>query len=362
MIKVLHILSDSNIGGAGTYAANLARSFDERRVSMSVLLPRDSKAIRLFEKTPADIISADITPDKSLDLRSVPLMRSIIRKSKCDIVHAHGSAAARLAAKGICKSVFTKHTLSSPGNIAARMVYRVMGGYAIAVSDAARENLVALGFNAKRIFTVYNGVADMGVPDADASAAAKRSFGIDASKTVVGCVARFSREKDYGTFLNAAAIACRSNDKLAFLLCGEGPELNESKTLAKRLGIYSKCVFAGNVYDTQRAYHAMDVYMGTSLEESFGQSVIEAWSACVPAVLSNARGFCEISRNADAAVICNSGDCQAFADAVTKLCSDSSLAHALGTNGRKRYAESYAADEFAAGITEVYEKVLGLKK
>lgn len=361
MIKVLHILSDSNIGGAGTYIANLIKNYDREKFELSVLLPRGSAVIRLLDGHRVKIIQADITPDKSLDIKAIPILRRHIKESACDIMHAHGSASARLACKGVCPSIFTKHTLSVSGNglrgALDKMMYRMTGGYAIAVSTAARDNLISLGFNKKRIYTVLNGVSDMEIPSSEQKAAAKKSFGIDSGKFVIGCVARFSPEKDHETLLHSAKAACERYDKLAFLFCGDGSTLNDMKALAKRLNIYSKCVFAGTVYDVARAYHAMDMYCITSKHESFGQSLVEAWSAGLPSVTTNAKGFAEISKDGISSLICSTGDTEAVADAIRSIYEDREKAALLAENGRALYEEKYSGKTFAQNIERVYESI-----
>ena len=360
MIKVLHVLSDSNIGGAGTYVATCLEYCDKTKVEQTVLLPTNSNAARIMKKSGAKIIFADFTPDKSLDLKAIPLMRKIIQQGKYDIVHTHGCVSARIAATGLSKTVFTKHTLSDAGygikGLINKAAYRAVGGFAIAVSDAAFSNLVELGFNRKKIYTVKNGVGDIGIANCDKKAKAKASFGIDTTKTVVGCVARFSAEKDYETLLFAAKKICDANDKIAFLLCGEGPLLNDMKSLAKKLGIYSKCVFAGTVFDPERAYHAMDIYLITSKYESFGLSVVESWSAGVPTVVSSADGFKEIA-NDDCAVICPVGSTSEFANAVLGLVNDKQKSSELCENARDKFMKNYSAEAFAKNIVNVYKEI-----
>jgi len=366
MIKVLHVLSDSNIGGAGTYVANYIKNCDLTVVAPTVLVPCGSAVIKLLKNTNCDIIEADIAPDKSFDINSIKVIRSYIKTGNYQIVHAHGSASARLASKGMCKSVFTKHTLSYNKSglrgFVDKIMYRVTGGYAIAVSDAARQNLIDLGFNKKHIFTVLNGVSDMGVADSQKQADCKKSFGIDASKYVVGCLARFSPEKDYGTFLKAAAKLSEINDKFAFLLCGDGVTLNEMKTYAKTLGIYSKCVFAGTVFDPERAYNAMDLYCITSKYESYGQSLVEAWSAKLPSVTTDAAGFCEISTNGETSLICKKGDADAIANSIMLLFEDKQKALDLAKCGYARYKEKFDAKTFAKNIENVYEQIIKIRE
>ncbi len=359
-IKVLHVLSDSNIGGAGRYVSNLIGGCDSDRFELSVLLPRGSAAAKLIDGGRAKIIQADIAPDKSFDLRGIGVIRDYIKKERCDIVHAHGSVSARLAAKGLCKSVFTKHTLSAPGRglrgAAERLVYRIVGGYAIAVSEAAAENLVDLGFRSKNVFTVYNGVSDMEIPSPAERAEAKKSFGIDASKTVIGCVGRFAPEKDYKTLLKALK-TLYNRGGFAFLLCGEGDMLNEMKLYAKQLGIYSSCVFAGNVFDIERAYHAMDIYCITSRYESFGQSLVEAWSAGLPAVVTAARGFSEIAKDGVNALICPVGDYKSVSASLQRLARDGAFAARIAECGRDAYLKNYSIAPFCRSVEASYQKI-----
>ncbi len=359
MIKVLHVLTDTNIGGAGTYVATCLEFCNIDGIEQTVVLPKNSSAKNLMHN--ANIIEADIAPDKSLDISSVSVIRKIIKKGKYDIVHAHGSASARIAARGICKSVFTKHTLSYAGSgvrgFVDKFLYRAMGGYAIAVSDAAFQNLVDLGFNKNKIFTVKNGVGDVGIPNADLREKSKISFGIDPSKYVVGCVARFSPEKDYETFLFTAKKVCDSCDEIVFLLCGDGITLNKMKSLAKKLGIYNKCIFAGMVYDPERAYRAMDLYFIASKHESFGLSLVESWSAGLPAVTSNTEGFSEIAKNGETSLMFDIGDSNAFANAIIDLYNNPEKAKALAEGGRKCFLQNYSAEAFAHGLVKVYKKI-----
>lgn len=361
MIKVLHVMSDSNIGGAGTYVATCLEYCDKDKVEQTVLLPNNSTAARIMKKSGAKIIFANIAPDKSLDFASIPVIRDIIKRGGYDIVHAHGSAAARIAATGICKTVFTKHTLSYAGTglkgIVNKILYRSIGGYAIAVSEAAHQNLIDLGFNRKKIYLVKNGAGKIGKANNDVKAKAKASFGIDTTKFVVGCVARFSAEKDYETLLFSAKKVCEKCDKIAFLLCGDGPLLNDMKSLAKKLGIYNKCVFAGVVYDPERAYHAMDTYVICSKHESFGLSLVESWSAGVSAVVSTADGFKEIAKDGDTVLMCQVGDSKAFANAILDLYSNEDKRNALIENSEQEFLQNYSADAFAKNIVKVYQKI-----
>ena len=77
MIKVLHVLTDTNIGGAGTYVATCLEFCNKDGIEQTLVLPKNSAAKNLMQN--ANIIEADITPDKSLDIASVSVIRKIIK-------------------------------------------------------------------------------------------------------------------------------------------------------------------------------------------------------------------------------------------------------------------------------------------
>jgi len=195
------------------------------------------------------------------------------------------------------------------------------------------------------------------IPDADLRAKSKISFGIDPSKYVVGCVARFSPEKDYETFLFTAKKVCDACDNIVFLMCGDGKTLNNMKSLAIKLGINDRCVFAGMIFDPERAYRAMDLYFIASKHESFGLSLVESWSAGLPAVTSNTDGFAEIAKNGETSLMFDVGDSNAFANAIIELYNNPDKAKALAIGGRQCFLKNYSAEAFSRGLINVYRKI-----
>lgn len=361
MIRVLHVLTDTNIGGAGTYVANYIKNHDPALVDPTVLLPKGSAVVGLLAGANCRMIEASIAPDRSLDMKSIGVLRRWIRAGGYDIVHAHGSASARLAAKGLCPCVFTKHTLSKEKaglkGLVEKWIYRMIGGSAIAVSKAAEENLLALGFRKNHIYTVLNGAEDMGVATPEQQAACKEQFGLSPSDYVVGCIARFAPEKDYPTWMRAAAKVAEACPNARFLLCGDGETLEEIKSLSAELNIQERCLFAGRVMDCRPAYHAMDLYCITSLEESYGLTLVEAWSAGLPTVTTDAAGFCEISENEETSLICRRGDAKSIAAAILRLYHHREEARTLGNNGNTRYYQQYSAKQFARNVEAVYQEL-----
>ena len=101
MIKVVNVISDTNIGGAGKCVINFARNYDQKKYDVSVVVPKGSALIGELEKTPVKIIEIDGIKDKSLDIKALFKLIKILRAEEPDIVHTHATSIARVAAKFI---------------------------------------------------------------------------------------------------------------------------------------------------------------------------------------------------------------------------------------------------------------------
>ena len=98
MMKILYVISDRNIGGAGIQLLNILRHLNRREFAVTVALPFRS---RLRER----LLAAHIrireleNPCEELSLRAVCELARVIREEHPDIVHTNAAVAARVAGK-----------------------------------------------------------------------------------------------------------------------------------------------------------------------------------------------------------------------------------------------------------------------
>ena len=71
MIKVLNIISDSNIGGAGRCLINFIKYYDRSKFDIKVALPKGSLLIPELEKLNTEVIEVDGISDKSFDVHAI---------------------------------------------------------------------------------------------------------------------------------------------------------------------------------------------------------------------------------------------------------------------------------------------------
>lgn len=112
MIRVLNVISDTNIGGAGRVILNYLRYADRERFETWVAVPEGSALIQPLEEAGARVIPVAGMADRSYHREDVRTLEKLIRREEPDLVHTHGSLSGRIAARRCGrKVVYTRHSV-----------------------------------------------------------------------------------------------------------------------------------------------------------------------------------------------------------------------------------------------------------
>lgn len=95
---------------------------------------------------------------------------------------------------------------------------------------------------------------------------------------------RIGKEKNLGELLNYFADALLKNQKLTFLIVGDGPDKRNMEILTSNLGIEAHVIFIGMVepLQVQEYYQLADVFVSASISETQGLTYIEAAANGLP--------------------------------------------------------------------------------
>lgn len=357
-IKVCHVLTDTNIGGAGTALVNLLTACDRERFAFSVVLPYGSAAAPLVEKTGADIIFARGIADRSAAPAAIPALTRIFRRLKPDIVHTHASLSARLAARAAAVPVIimTRHCadpLPRVFSAAGGILLRGCCTRAIAVGDDAADALAACGFPRKRIDVILNGTAPLREPSEAELDAARKKLGISKDDFTVGIFARLEKRKAHEVFLEAARICAEKAPDIRFLVVGDGSRRTELEEMSRSMGLAERVRFCGFCPDIAPLMALCAANVNTSVPgEVSSLAITEGLSLGVPPVVSRCRGSELLTDGCG--IVTMPGSAASTADAVMRLHSDRGLQKELSAAARRRYAEHFTAREYAKRTEAVY--------
>lgn len=363
MIKVIHVLSDMKIGGAGSWLLNLLGAINKERFEIKVVLPQGSMLADKIRNSGFEVIFVEGIKDKSYDARAVNVLYYIFRAERPDIVHTHASLSARLAARRAgARIINTKHCID--GRITG--IRRYAGAFIndrycdsiIAVSEAVKRDIAENGVTNDKISVIYGGINPVKILDNKEKSLVRQKWGIAEGETVVGIAARLAEVKGHKYFIDAVEIISRDNADVRFLIAGIGPKEEELRELVKQKGLADKVVFTGFVDRIYEIFNIIDINVISSLSEALCLSLIEGMSAGKPSVATDTGGIPEVVKDGYNGFLVPPGDAERLADAILKLIYDPELRKTMGDRGREMMEKSFTADIMAEKIEGLYESVV----
>ena len=360
-IKVLHVLTDRNIGGAGRWLLYYLKYHNRKAFDVKVVLPEDSQLCERVREMDVPVIGMTELADKSFDRKAGAALCRLFKEEKPDILHTHASMTARMAArKAKVPYIFnTKHCMEgAPGPLPKKMLRRMVNhrfsDRIIAVSKAVRRSMIDGGTDAKQIVTVYNGIEKIPVPTAEEKAALLASFGGQAGEKAVGMVARLEEVKDHETFLLGAKEVLKKRQDVRFYIIGDGSLRETLENRAKELGISQKVCFTGFLRDVEKIEAALDIAVITSKAEALCLSILESMIAGIPAVGTDSGGVAEVISNGENGYLIPVGDYHALAYRLEVLLEDDEKRKLFGEQAKQIAAETFLADKMTKKIEKLY--------
>ncbi len=367
MIKVIHVISDTNIGGAGTLLINYLKNFDREKFDIKVALPKDSALIPRIRAVGYEVIETEGGRDKSFDIGAIGEFVKIFRRERPDIVHTHSSFSAKLAAllSGVKSRIYTRHCVFDmpwylthfPGKQINGFVNNSLATKIVAVAEAAKDNLTETGVSAKKITVIINGVDAIKPMSEDEKLAFRHSIGLDGDDFVCLISARLEAVKGHKYFLDAAAIVAAEDERAKFIIMGAGSCEEELHAQAESLGIADKVIFTGFVSDITPYVNIMDLNINCSYgTETSSLALSEGMSVGKPAVATLYGGNPYMVADGENGLLVPIKDAVLLADAVSKIKNDPELYARMSENAYKRYKEKFTAAAMTRQMERLYEE------
>lgn len=303
-IRILHVITGLELGGAETMLLKLVSNIDRRRFQVRIVTLTDGGPMApRFE-------ALDVTVETLGMCRGVPdprgylRLRRQIKEWRPHIVqtwlyHADllGGLAARAA--GVRNVVWgiRQTDLSRQGNklgtlATARLcasTSRLLPARIVCCSQAAKESHARFGYAMEKMTVIPNGF-DLARfrPNTEARRSIRRALGLADDVRLVGLVARFDPQKDHRNFLLAAAHIAENVDA-HFVLCGDGISADNPslRALMNEARIESRCHLLGPREDIPDILSALDVLVSSSFGEGFSNVIGEAMACAVPCVATD---------------------------------------------------------------------------
>lgn len=371
MIRVLNILTDSNIGGAGRCLINYLKYCDREQFSIQAAVPQGSALIPELQALNAQIFEVAGIAEKSFSPGTVGTLKKLIAREKPDIVHTHGSFSGRIAARqcGV-KVVYTRHSAfpvppylkKGPGRWLNGFLNSHYADAIIAVSPATAQNLLDGGVPEKKITVMMNGVEPLTPGTPEECQNLRRQLDIPEGMFTAGILARLEPYKGHMLLLEAAKRLKDEGRDFRILIGGSGTAEQDIRAKIAALELEDRVLFLGFVEQVSQVLSILDVQLNCSYgTEASSLALIEGMSLGLATVASDYGGNPYQVDDGETGLLFPSGDAAALAEKIRMLMDDRTLLHTLCSNAKTAYETRFTGKIFAANVEAVYKQMMQRK-
>jgi glycosyltransferase involved in cell wall biosynthesis len=357
---ICYLITRAEMGGSQTHVRDLLVGFRERfRLTLATgeegYLTEEARRIGIQVRVLPSLVQP-LRPAQ--DAEALAQVIGMLRDIKPDLIHCHTSKAGvlgRLAARitGV-PAVFTAHTWSFAEG--ASKLWKIVGtpserlaaswtSKIITVSESNRSLALAKGIgDAKKIVTIYNGIADTPL----------RAQPDRLSTPRIVMVARFASQKNQAQLLEAVS-SLETPFQLTFV--GDGPTRPEVEAMARRLKARGNVEFLGVRKDTDRILADSSIFVLATNWEGFPITILEAMRTGLPVVATDVDGVREAVVDGETGFLVPKANTAALRERLQSLLGDAHARVRMGSNGRRRYEAEYTVFTMLQRTESVYAAV-----
>ena len=302
-VKILHVVGGMNVGGTETMLMNLYRKLNTNvQFDFISYYDKDAYYDDEIKRLGGQVIRID-SPNKIGMIKSIKNLCEVIKENgPYNAVHAHtlfNCGVAMIAARlsGIKVRVSHAHTnLDNTKNIirkiyiwCMRRTINLFSTDCIACSESAGKYLFGESITLSKKYKLLPNYVDYKkYLNCSDTKSVRQELGIKDDDIVVGHIGRFVEAKNHKFLLEVVSEMINLNNKVKLILTGDGELRKEMECYVEELGIKENVYFLGIRKDIDKILNNLDIFIFPSIYEGLGLVMIEAQSAGIPCLVSEA--------------------------------------------------------------------------
>ncbi|MBL7071872.1 MAG: glycosyltransferase [Candidatus Omnitrophica bacterium] len=364
-VKIAHIITDLDIGGAEMMLLRMLRNFKDSKYEHIVisLHPEKNSLKDEIEQEALKVYPLDM----SIINFPVSFMRlvGILKREKPLIVHNylfHADILGRIAAKlaRVPKVISSIRNENIGGR--ARELLLGMTDFSVdrvtAVSRSVADSHLKKGTTKKRkIDVIYNGM-ELENYTGEGRSAARKSLDITENAFVIATVANLEPKKGHIFLLKALGELKRKGCGFKLLLAGSGKEEKRLKNEAMNMGLKDAVLFLGRSENISGLLAASDLFVLPSLWEGLPNALLEAMAAGLPVVATRVGGVPEAVVDGETGLLVEPGDVSKLAEALRKMMDDDELRKGMAGRAKAHAAKNFDIKNTVLKLDKLYNELL----
>lgn len=365
-IKIVQVISDSNLGGGPKHVLGLINNLDKQKFDLLLIAPRGWLTTRAQKISGVKFRIVEFK--NKFDLGAFIKLRKALAEFRSSgdpfapvIIHAHGPRAAsfcRYALQPKDRFIYTEHIWNSDYHLrnplnsllqknSIRSICR-RADLVIAVSASVGHFLAnVLGIDRKKISIISNAIE---IEDDDLR---KKNSGL-----LVGTVGSMVKPKGQIYLIQAFERVLKSLPKARLEIVGDGPERDRLLREIKNLGLESQIQLVGKVEKPKKLIRTWDIFVLPSLSETFGLVILEAFECRVPVVASSIGGIPELIKNGETGLLVPPADPEKLAKSICYLLVEKRQRQKIADHAYEILKDKYEWSKIIKIIEQEYQKLI----
>lgn len=216
----------------------------------------------------------------------------------------------------------------------------------ITISNSFHHTLQAYGAKEKQLVTVHTGIH---FPKATIGKKTENG------KVIISCIARLAPRKGHVFLLRALAKIKPLFPNVDAWIVGDGSMRKTLEKEAKQLHL-ENVIFFGRRTNVAEILALSSIYVLPTINDNFPLSIIEAMLAGRAIVTTNCGGIPEMIHHRETGLICEPGNVEELAEALTLLLTNEKLREQLGKEAREYAKKHFVQNVMVSGIKDVYRE------
>jgi glycosyltransferase involved in cell wall biosynthesis len=367
MIRIAHVISDLDTGGAEVMLAKLVGAMDRARFSNTVISLTDRGQLgEQIESSGVAVHTLGMKRGRP-DILALPRLIRLLKTLKPTIVQSwlyHADLLSTLAVKFSGSPILVWNVRCSDMDLKrysllSRWVRWVLARWSAAPaavivnSEAGKQQHERLGYRPRRWDVIPNGFdTERFRPDTSLRLSLRQEWKVPQDAVVVALVARVDPMKDHATFLNAAQQVANARHNVNFLLVGKDTQTLAPAVAAK--GLTDRVRVLGYRSAIECLLPGVDVLcLSSAFGEGFPNVLGEAMACGIPCVSTDVGDARSII--ADTGLIVPVRDPASLAQAIVDLIDRGPAAREhLGRAARARIEVEYSLPRIVDRYTALY--------
>lgn len=229
----------------------------------------------------------------------------------------------------------------------------------IGVSKFVQNRLIRNGgIPRDKVSCVLNGIEPIEI-DPEKQYYAHDTFGIPRDAVIVASTGRATFYKGIDSLIECAKKLLEGrNDKLYFLHCGDGPDLDKFKRMVEEYGLKGRFIFAGRRSDVRKILPSCHIGIQISGGEAFSLSLLEYLSAGLATLASAVGGNPEAIIDGKTGILFQPNDLDFVVNKIQELAENERYRKELGAAARESVQTNYNLQRMNTEFIALYESVL----